>query len=54
MLAIYMVKIVSFLVIFYPMNFPFFVQKATGYLVCSLCSQVLLFLADMLKSEFLL
>ena len=54
MLVIYMVKIVSFLVIFYPMNFPFFVQKAMGHLLCSLCSQVLLLLADMLKPEFLL
>lgn len=47
-----MVKIVSFLVIFYPVKFPFSVQKATSHLLCSSCSRVLLFLADMLESEF--
>lgn len=49
MLVICTVKIVSFLVIFNPVNFPFFFfffQEAMGHLLCSSCSQVLLFLAD--------
>lgn len=54
MLVIFTVKIVSFFVIFYPMNFPFFVQKAMGLLLRSSCSQVLLFLADMRKPKFLM